>query len=392
MTRTPTRHVRAFAAHAREVPAADREQFATDLRAALPIGSILLVTCHRVEAYLPAGRPVPELGGDRLPAGARVLIGEDAARHLLSVAVGRDSVVLGEDEILHQIREAVGSARAAGPLDPAIDRLFALALHAGRRARSWQQGRRRSLGDVAVEAIERIGGPITGRRLLVVGAGKMGSLAARAAARSGAAVTVANRTADRARAVADGVGGDIVALDPGADLASFGGIIVALSGSWQIADTSAAALVRSGVAVVDLSFPAAVPAALGRDLGARLVTADGLAMEDAAEADHRSGVSTVTAGRLDTLIDGSAREFADWQAGGDGRAAADALARRADRERRIELDALWRRVPTLEPEARDAIEGMTRHLAARLLREPLERLGRDPDGPDGSLVRELFAL
>ena len=66
--------------------------------------------------------------------------------------------------------------------------------------------------------------------------------------------------------------------------------------------------------------------------------------------------------------------------------------KRADREREAELAALWRRFPDLEPEARDAIEGMTRHLADRLLREPLERLGRDPDGRDERAVRDIFAL
>jgi glutamyl-tRNA reductase len=85
-------------------------------------------------------------------------------------------------------------------------------------------------------------------------------------------------------------------------------------------------------------------------------------------------------------------EYLEWQARGTARAAADALVQRADREREAELARLWRELPTLEPEAREAIEGMTRHLAARLLRQPLERLGRDSDGADGRIVRDLFAL
>jgi glutamyl-tRNA reductase len=64
----------------------------------------------------------------------------------------------------------------------------------------------------------------------------------------------------------------------------------------------------------------------------------------------------------------------------------------ADRAREAELAALWRRLPDLEPETRAAIEGMTRHLADRLLREPLERLGRDGDGRDGRAIRDIFAL
>ncbi len=78
--------------------------------------------------------------------------------------------------------------------------------------------------------------------------------------------------------------------------------------------------------------------------------------------------------------------------GRNGRAAAERLMIRADRQREAELAALWRRLPDLEPETRDAIEGMTRHLARRLLREPLERLGRDRDGRDERAVRDIFAL
>jgi hypothetical protein len=65
---------------------------------------------------------------------------------------------------------------------------------------------------------------------------------------------------------------------------------------------------------------------------------------------------------------------------------------RADREREAELAVLWRRLPDLDPEARQAIEGMTRHLAMRLLREPLTRLGRDDEGRDARAIRDAFAL
>jgi glutamyl-tRNA reductase len=96
--------------------------------------------------------------------------------------------------------------------------------------------------------------------------------------------------------------------------------------------------------------------------------------------------------RLDRLVDGSVAEFLAWQGRTDSRAVADALAKRADDERRRELETLWRRLPALGPEDREAIEEMTRHLASRLLQEPLQRLGRDSNGPDETLIRDLFAL
>ena len=146
-------------------------------------------------------------------------------------------------------------------------------------------------------------------------------------------------------------------------------------------------LAATPAVVVDLSVPAAVPAILAQTLGTRLITADALAVvESEPESDDGS------ARRLDTLIDETTEEFLSWQKGRAGRAAAEALVERADREREAELAALWRRLPDLETDARDAIEGMTRHLADRLLREPLERLGRDTDGRDERTVRDIFAL
>ena len=96
--------------------------------------------------------------------------------------------------------------------------------------------------------------------------------------------------------------------------------------------------------------------------------------------------------RVEALIDRTTVEFLDWLARRDGRATAEALVKHADREREAELAALWRRLPDVEPDARMAIEAMTQHLATRLLREPLERLGRDADGRDERIVRDLFAL
>jgi glutamyl-tRNA reductase len=383
----------ALVAHARQVPASEREPLAAWLRAELGDRAVLLETCHRVEAYA-SGVTEAETAGwaGRMPAGVRLLAGDAAARHAVAVAVGRDSVVLGEDQILHQLRTAVDAARTAGALDAALERLFSLALHAGRRARSWHVGRRRSLADVAVDAIERTSGSLRARDVLVVGAGRMGDLAARAAAAAGATVHVANRSVERAASVAAAVGGQVADLDPGPAVTRFPAVVIALGGPWSIAPETALALARGGAIVVDLSVPAAVPADLAAALVARLVTADDLARAVADVASDAAPGAPASDPRTDALIDEAVRDFADWQARGDARAAADALVRRADREREAELAALWRRLPTLEPEVRDAIEGMTRHLAARLLRQPLARLGRDAEGADGRAVRDLFAL
>lgn len=386
MSRLGPGPVVALVTHARDVPAVEREAFAVALHRDGADGSLLLETCHRVEAYL-ARADSADQAADALPTGGRILTGEDAIRHAIAVAVGRDSVVVGEDQVLHQLRVSVDAARAAGSLDPTLERLFALALQSGRRARSWRQGPVRSLADVALAAIERDAGPIAGRDLLIVGAGRMGGLAVRVALAAGARVAVTSRSAERAASLAAGTGARAEAFDPAGKIAGYAGIIVALGGPWPIATATLDALRATRPVIVDLSVPAAVPGALVAILDARLITADALA---------RTHPGTLAddgpTARIDALIDHSTSEYLAWLGGRDGRAAADALVQHADREREAELAELWRRLPDLEPEAREAIEGMTRHLAGRLLREPLARLGRDADGRDGRAIRDLFAL
>jgi glutamyl-tRNA reductase len=377
------RSITAVVAHARRIPAPHRTALAAALRDALPQGSLVLETCHRVEGYVVGSPPTLEL-----PDGADRLAGDAAVRHAIDVAVGTDSVVLLEDQILHQLRESVAAARSTHGLDPTLDRLFAIALRAGRRARSWRAGAGRSLADVALEAIQRREGAVAGRAVLVVGAGRMGAAAARALGAAGADLTVTSKTPDSAQAVAAPLGARTGDFDPGPGVGRYRAVIVALAGPWAIATRTMGVLQATDTLLVDLSVPAAVPEVVARSLGDRLVTADDLA---------RFGTPTLLDDpranrRLARLIEASMAEFLEWQDLRAARSAADALQRRADRELETELSVLWQRVPELEPDARREIEDMTRRLTGRLLREPLERLGRDRDGRSEQAVRDLFSL
>lgn len=377
----------ALTSHARAVPAAERERFAGTLRRELGGRALVVETCHRVEGYVVTEEAEAILAEAPLPAGGTALLDEAAIRHAVGVAVGRDSVAIGEDQVLHQLRTAVDGARASGHLDPQLERLFALALGAGRRARSWRQGPGTSLADLAVAAITHAVGPVAGRTALVVGAGRMGRLAAGALARAGASIAVANRSADAAIAIATSHGGRVSPFDPGTFAAQVDAVIVALGGPWPISTPTIDALASGRAVVVDLSVPAAVPADLAQRLGARLVTADDLAIvEPAADGGE------AWARRVDALVEETVAAFQAWRLARAGRAAADALVREADRQREAELEALWRRVPDLDPAARAAIEAMSRRLTDRILRAPLTRLGRDVDGQAEQVVREIFAL
>lgn len=353
-------------------------------RDAYELGALVLVTCHRVEVYAgPAGAPILlDRLAPHIPPGGAVLHGRTVARHAISVAVGLESAVLGEDQVLHQLRRAVTAARARTKLEAELESLFATALRAGRTARSWRQGPPRSLADVALDRAAEHGVRLDGGTVLVVGTGEMGRLAARASRDRGATVMIAGRRPRRAEEVAREFGGSSVPFDPGESVSGADVVIVALEGLWAITKRTIDAL-RGVPLVVDLSQPPAVPA-VARPR--RSIQLDELAggPEDRA--------TTALRRRLERLRDAGLAEFDAWS---DRRAAADAARSLADRiedDRQAALESLWRQRPDLGPADRADIEALTRHLADRLFREPFERLGRDPDGRREAAARELFGL
>jgi glutamyl-tRNA reductase len=374
----------AIVAHARSVPLADRAVFGARLREAASAG-LLLETCHRVELYAPES-VVPRFLLENLPSGVELLERSDVAQHAIAVAVGLDSVVVGEDQVLHQLRTAVAAAQAAGVLDPRIERLMSIALRAGRLARSRRSGPSRTLADAALDAMERRGMDLPGAQILVVGTGQMGRLTVDRARVRGAEVMISGRTLSRASAIARAAKVAQASMDPGPAAGRFAGVVVALRGPWTLEAATIDELLRGTAIVADLSMPSALPERLERGLGNRFVSIDDLANGPVPAVPPRE-YSAMAA-----LADTSLVEYLDWLEGHEHRSTAQALVRLAEAERASELDRLWRTHPEIEPEVRSAIERMSRHLTDRLLREPLERLGQDADGQATRAARELFAL
>jgi glutamyl-tRNA reductase len=373
--------LRALVAHARTVPAADREALAGRLRAHVPAGSVLLETCHRVELYIGRDSALDAFAED-LPAGARLLEGEAVADHAIGLAVGLRSAVLAEDQLLHQLRRSLDAARSHGPLPIELDRLFDVALRAGRRGRSWLPAGRPSLADLALDLIAE---PIGGRSVLIVGSGEMGRRAALAATARGATVAIASRTPEHAAAVARELRVNSAALDPGPSAARLAGVVVALRGPWQIGEDTIRILIRARPWIVDLSAPPALPVALRDGLAERSVSIDGLAQELGPREDR-------LVQRLRRLAETTLRDYLEWSEREPQRAAARAMADHAAAARDAALADLWRRLPALPAAERAEIERMTHHLAQRLLQEPMDRLGHDVDGRHERAARELFGL
>jgi len=386
MCEAPTTTVLALIAHARGVPSAAREAFAAECEALAAHDAIILVhTCHRVELYVALGSfghgVLPQLppGGLRLEDAA-------AARHLINVACGLHSAVLGEDQILHQVRETYALRHAARPLDPVLDRLFQVALNAGRRAHGWFAGAPRSLGDVALDEIERVAGSLVDQPVLIVGAGSMSRLTAQAAARRGAHVTITNRTAERARALARNIGGKAVESASDGTLGPFVGAVVAVSGSWAVHPQDAARLVESGATVVDLSSPPAVSSTLQTQLGERFVSIDDLAWGPQVE------LAGGLRGRLETLVTESGGEYCRWLRSRDYLPAIQAMTDGAEARRQSELAWLARRLPNLSEHDRAIIDQMSHRLVGGILHAPKSALRLDESGDLGRAAWELFGL
>jgi glutamyl-tRNA reductase len=394
----------ALVVHARDVASEAREAFG-DAAAAVADDPrmILLRTCHRVELYAstdPVGDqlppPLPEL-----PAGGRRLEGIEVARHLFRVAAGLDSVVLGEDQILHQLRDClsdrhipgaascpveIGSRRAdATGLDPVLARLFQVAAHLGRETRSWREAPPRSLADVVLDRIVAVTGPVARQQVLVVGAGRMARLVAVAASRAGADVLIANRSGERAAALAFETGGSVTAFGPDAPLPEVDSVVLAIAAQWPLSTAARADILAGSVPVVDLSSPPAMDPDLRALLGSRYTSVDDIARGPRDEMASRLGR------RYERAMAEAETTFANWVHARTSVPAIRALSALAEDRRAEELERLFRRVDLPDHE-RALVEQMSHRLVAGLLHTPLATLREDATGDADRAARVLFSL
>ncbi len=372
---------------------------------------VLLSTCNRTEIYVVAERYHGALQDVRNSLAELTHLAPEefvdylyafhdaaAVGHLFSVASGLDSAVLGESEILGQVRQAWEAAAGEGAAGPALHMLFRHALEVGKRVRT-ETGIGRSTTSVSTAAValasERLGG-LTGRRVLVLGAGEMGEGMVGALSASGVAeVLVANRTAERAELLAERVGGRAVPLD---DLpATLAGVDVLLTstGAQSVmvdhADLEDAMLARQGapLLIVDVAVPRDVdPAAGGLD-GVTLLDMDDLrSFADAGLAERRR-----ESVRARALVDDEVARFHDAST---ARQVAPVVASLRDRVEAIREAEVVRLGRALDDEQRAALERLSRGLVGKLLHEPTVRLKDAAGTPRGErladALRELFDL
>jgi glutamyl-tRNA reductase len=284
-----------MAVHADTVGADERDRIARSAEDSIAGDrAILLSTCHRVELY--GFGTMPDLD-----ARLQVETGEGAVRHLIRVAVGLESAIIGEDEVLHQVRGAIANARGSRSVDNRLRRLFETAIAAGRRARA---GRTATSGNLAQRAVAWLQqrSTLAGRTVLVAGAGRMGSSLAHSARLAGADVTIASRDANRAHRLAQVYGGRGVDLAGGAELAQkCAGIAVALAGVWHELQPPEGKLPP----IADISAPTAVPASVRARLNGGFLGIDDLYVR--AQAVPRGYID-----EADKVVAAKTREYVRW--------------------------------------------------------------------------------
>jgi glutamyl-tRNA reductase len=375
---------------------------------------VVLSTCHRTEVYAVAERYhgavqdirnafselafiPPEEFSDYLYS----YFDEGAVNHLFSVAAGLDSVVLGESEILGQVRQAWQRAHEEGVAGSRLAALFRHAVVAGKRARSETAIARgtTSLAHAAVAMAARHVGSLQGKRILLLGAGEVGeSMALAVAGIDGADVVVANRTWDRALALAARVGGRAVQLDGlTSALADTDLLLTSTGAPSAIVDHTDLAPVIEGrdgrpLLIVDVAMPRDIDPSVAVLPGVTLLDLDDVrSFVEAGLEERRREVTKVRGIVTDEveryLESATAREVAPTIA---------ALRDRVEALRVGELERQRARLEGLDPRQREAVEAVTRGVMAKLLHDPTVRLKDAAGSARGErladALRDLFDI
>jgi glutamyl-tRNA reductase len=380
--------------------------------------AVLLSTCNRIEVYAVVdafhggladvsavlarhtGMPLPELTEHMY-----VHYAGSAVQHLFAVAAGLDSMVVGEAQILGQLRSAYATADAAGTVGRALHELAQQALRVGKRVHAStgiDTAGASVVSEALADAAAQLGGDLAGRRAVVVGAGAMGGLAAAHLRRAGVAeIVVLNRSADRAGRLAentraqgtparaaglDALAGELVAAD----------LMVACTGAVgtvvEFGTVAAAVAARTGrpLAICDLGLP--------RDVDPRVDELPGVAVIDLAALQRRLSVGNRDAAvaAAQELVAEEAYAYLAAQRSAEVTPTVTALRRRASEVIDAELLRLDSRLPDLEPKVREEFGRSVRRVVDKLLHTPTVQVKKLAEGPDGdsyaAALRALFEL
>lgn len=368
--------------------------------------AVLVSTCNRTEAYIVAERfhaayqevrdvlaelahVAPEDFADHL----YVHYDDEAVRHLFRVTAGVDSDVLGDTEVQGQVRTAWKTGVTEGTVGPVLNLLFRHAVETGKRART-DTGIARGTASVSHAAVEMAAehlGTVSGRTVLVIGAGAMGRSMATALRGAGAArVLVANRTAEKAAALALEVDGEVVALSGLPEALAQCDVLLTSTGATSVIidhtelEPALIRRARDPLLVVDVAVPRDVDPSVGELPGVTLLDIDDL--RRFAQAGIEGRRREITA--VEALV---ALEVDRYRSEVSARSAAPlvaALHSRAEDLRQAEIARFATRLADLDERQRAAVDALTHALLAKVLHEPTVKLKSLAGTPTGDRLAE----
>ncbi|MEX0788484.1 MAG: glutamyl-tRNA reductase [Anaerolineales bacterium] len=372
----------------------------------------VLSTCHRAELYalLATDSPDPlrtmlseSSGLDESVMAPHLyhLKAVDAARHLLRVAAGLDSLVVGEPQILGQVAQAHLLARQLGAAGPVLTRLFQTAIHAGKRARAETtiSHNPATVSSLAVALAAREVGSLAAAQVLVIGAGEMAELVVESLRkRQVSSISVINRTEARAQELAarwharPHAFADLDAALHQAD------IVISSTGSAhtvvhpEVVRRALQGRPGRSMVFIDIALPRDVDPEVGSLPGVRLYDLDRLQAQVADSIDLRARQVP----QVEALVEEELAGISSWLNGLSLTPILAAVHQKADAIRQRELAVLLRRLPSLEEREVRRIEAFSRALVKKLLHEPTMFLKRESRNGDGArsaeVARELFGL
>jgi glutamyl-tRNA reductase len=376
--------------------------------------AVALSTCNRTELYVVGvdsqaaqARAFAQLAAlgemteSEIAASLYTLQDAAAALHLFRVAASLDSLVPGEAQILGQVRGAYETAKEAGTAGPILHRLFRQALRVGRRVRTETAigENPASVSSAAAELAERVFGTLEGKRILVLGAGKMSDLAAvNLISRGVESVFVANRSVERAERLARRFGGRAAGLDAVEAELEEVDIVVASTGAegyvLSAEQVGRAMRARRGrpIFFVDIAVPRDIDPAVNELEGCYVYDVDDLerVVEESVAGRREEAV------RAEAIVAEEAEDFRAWELSLDVVPAIASLRARAESIRTSELERAEGRLHSLSPSERRAVESLTAQIVNKLLHAPTVRMKQAAAAADGVLyaeaVRHLFDL
>ena len=326
--------------------------------------------------------------------------GKQAVRHLFRVASSLDSMVVGEPQILGQVKEAFSVAREAGTIGGQLEHLMQATFSAAKKVRTETEigSSSVSIASVAVELARRIFGSLQGRTVFLVGAGKMSELAARHLVQQGAGtVLVTNRTAERARKMAEPFHGRVIPFDQIYDAAAEADIVITSTGAphpifrREHGQTLLHKRRNRPMFFIDIAVPRDVDPAVNKLEGLFVYDIDDLQQVAAAHLAERRH----EAEDAESLIAHEVERFHERQRAVSAGPAIVALQRQAEDLRLTELHRIQHRLGPLTPDQIQAVDALTRGLVNKFLHAPMQALkqaARDNDAARMEAICETYSL